>query len=209
MYYGERLNSISHLVGAVFALIAFGALLAFSIQTGDPRIIIGFTTFGLTLILLYTMSTLYHSFQGNRLKSIFQVLDHISIYLLIAGTYTPFMLVSMRAGSGHLILALVWALAVLGILSELLLSGRIVKISQLVIYLCMGWACALDLNSLRAVLPPAGFVWLIAGGIAYTTGIVFYVLDKVKWLNHAHGIWHLFVLVGSACHFVAIIGYLR
>ena len=209
MYYGERLNSISHLVGAVFALIAFGALLAVSIQTGDPRIIIGFTTFGLTLIMLYTMSTLYHSFQGYRLKKIFQVLDHVSIYLLIAGTYTPFMLVSMRAGSGHLILALVWALAVLGILSELVLSGRVVKASQLIIYLCMGWACALDLTILRAVLPPTGFGWLIAGGIAYTTGIVFYLLDKAKWLDHAHGIWHLFVLVGSACHFVAIIGYLR
>ena len=209
MYYGERLNSISHLVGAVFALIAFGALLAVSIQTGDPRIIIGFTTFGLTLIMLYTMSTLYHSFQGYRLKKIFQVLDHVSIYLLIAGTYTPFMLVSMRAGSGHLILALVWALAVLGILSELVLSGRVVKASQLIIYLCMGWACALDLTIVRAVLPPTGFGWLIAGGIAYTTGIVFYLLDKAKWLDHAHGIWHLFVLVGSACHFVAIIGYLR
>ena len=105
MYYGERLNSISHLVGAVFALIAFGALLAVSIQTGDPRIIIGFTTFGLTLIMLYTMSTLYHSFQGYRLKKIFQVLDHVSIYLLIAGTYTPFMQVSKLSGSGHQILA--------------------------------------------------------------------------------------------------------
>ena len=209
MYYGERLNSISHLVGAVFALIALGALLATGIQTGDPRIIVGFTTFGLTLVLLYTMSTLYHSFQGPRLKNVFQVLDHVSIYLLIAGTYTPFMLVSMRTGSGQLILSLVWTLAIVGIISELVFSGRVVKIIQVIIYLGMGWACTLDLDSLRSLLPPAGFWWLFVGGMAYTTGIIFYLLDKVNWLNHAHGIWHLFVLVGSACHFVAVVGYLR
>lgn len=209
MYYGERLNSISHLVGAVFALIAFGALLALGIQTRDPRIIVGYTTFGLTLVLLYTMSTLYHSFKGPQLKSIFKVLDHISIYLLIAGTYTPFMLVSMRAGSGHIILAIVWTLAIIGIITELLFSGRAVKISQLIIYLGMGWACSLDLDGLRAILPAAGFQWVVAGGVAYTAGVVFYLLDKANWLDHAHGIWHLFVLIGSVCHFVAVIGYLR
>ena len=157
MYYGERLNSISHLVGAVFALIALGALLALGIQTRDPRIIVGFTTFGLTLVLLYTMSTLYHSFRGPRLKKIFKVLDHISIYLLIAGTYTPFMLVSMRSGSGHMILAIVWTLAIFGIISELVLSGRVVKVSQLIIYLGMGWSVSLDLTGLRAILPAPGF----------------------------------------------------
>jgi hemolysin III len=209
MYYGERLNSISHLVGAVFALIALGALLALSIQTRDPRLIVGFTAYGLTLVLLYTMSTLYHSFRGPRLKKIFQVWDHISIYLLIAGTYTPFMLVSMRSGSGHVILAIVWTLAIIGIISELVMSGRVVKVSQLIIYLGMGWSVSLDLTGLRAILPPAGFWWLVAGGIAYTTGIIFYLLDKAKWLDHAHGIWHLFVLIGSACHFIAVIGYLR
>ena len=209
MYYGERLNSISHLVGAVFALIAFGALLAQAIPTRDPRIIVGFTTFGLTLVLLYTMSTLYHSFQGPRLKKLFKLLDHISIYLLIAGTYTPFMLVSMRYGSGHVILSIVWTLAIFGIISEILFSGRVVKIIQLITYLGMGWACSLDLEGLRAILPPHGFLWVVAGGIAYTAGIVFYILDKVNWLDHAHGIWHLFVLVGSVCHFVAVMGYLR
>ncbi len=209
MYYGERLNSISHLVGAVFALVALGALLAISIQTGNPMVIVGFTTFGLTLVLLYTMSTLYHSFKDPGLKRVFQVLDHISIYLLIAGTYTPFMLISLHSGKGTLILTLVWTLAVIGILSEVLLSGRVVKTLQLIIYLGMGWACSLDISSLRAALPAAGFWWLTAGGIAYTTGIIFYVLDKMKALNHAHGIWHFFVLIGSACHFIAIVGYLR
>jgi hemolysin III len=209
MYYGERLNSISHLVGGVFALVALGALLAISIQTGDPLVIVGFSTFGLTLVLLYTMSTLYHSFSDPGLKRVFRVLDHISIYLLIAGTYTPFMLISLHSGKGTLILTLVWTLAVVGILSEVLLSGRIVKTLQLIIYVSMGWACSLDIASLRAALPEAGFWWLTAGGIAYTTGIIFYVLDKMNTLNHAHGIWHFFVLIGSACHFIAIAGYLR
>jgi hemolysin III len=209
MYYGERLNSISHLVGAVFALIALGALLALGIQTGDPMVIVGFTTFGLTLVLLYTMSTLYHSFQAPRLKNVFKVLDHISIYLLIAGTYTPFMLVSMREGGGTLILSLVWTLAIVGICSEIFLSGRVVKTSQLIIYLGMGWACSLDFASLKAALPSAGFWWLTAGGIAYTSGVVFYLLDKANWLDHAHGIWHFFVLVGSVSHFIAIAGYVR
>lgn len=209
MYYGEWLNSISHLVGSVLALVALGALLALGVQTGDPVTIVGFTTFGLTMVLLYTMSTLYHSFKAPRLKRVFKLLDHISIYLLIAGTYTPFMLISMPASSGTLILALVWTLAIVGIISELTLSGRLVKFVQLVIYLGMGWACSLDIGSLRAALPEAGFWWVTAGGIAYTAGVVFYLLDKAKWLSHAHGIWHFFVLVGSACHFVAIAGYVR
>lgn len=207
MYSGEKLNSISHLVGAVLALMAFGALLMLAVQAADLRILIGFSTFGLTLVLLYTMSTLYHSVREPRLKKLFQKLDHISIYLLIAGTYTPFMLVTMPGTSGTTILTLVWGMAVLGILSEIFLSGRWVKASQLIIYLGMGWACSLDFNSLRAALPEAGFNWLAAGGIAYTAGIIFYLLDKAGWLNHAHGIWHLFVLVGSVCHFITVAGY--
>ncbi len=209
MYYGEKLNSISHLVGSVFSLVALGALLALSIPTGDPRIIVGYSVFGLTLVLLYAMSTLYHSFQAPQLKKVFKVLDHISIYLLIAGTYTPLMLISVDNRSGAMILLLVWVLAVIGILSEILLSGRAVKVCQLIIYLAMGWACSIDLASLRAALPETGFLWLAAGGITYTVGVIFYVLDKLHRLTHAHGIWHFFVLVGSACHFVTVIGYVR
>jgi hemolysin III len=209
MYYGEKLNSISHLVGAVFSLVALGALLALSIPTRDPRIIVGYSVFGLTLVLLYAMSTLYHSFQAPRLKRVFKVLDHISIYLLIAGTYTPLMLISVNNSNGTLILVLVWSLAVIGVLSEILLSGRAVKICQLLIYLGMGWACTLDLAGLRAALPEAGFLWLAAGGVTYTIGVIFYILDKLDRLSHAHGIWHFFVLVGSVCHFIAVAGYVR
>ena len=209
MYYGEKLNSISHLVGSVFALVALGALLTLSIQSGDPRMIVGFSVFGLTLVVLYTMSALYHSFQAPGLKRVFKLLDHIAIYLLIAGTYTPLMLVSVDNPSGTMILSLVWLLAAIGTLSEVLLSGRAVKICQLIIYFSMGWACSLDLASLRAGLPEAGFLWLAAGGGVYTVGVIFYIVDKLKWLTHAHGIWHFFVLAGSACHFIMIMGYVR
>lgn len=209
MYYGERLNSISHLVGAVLALMGLGALITVAIQIGDPWVIVSFTTFGLTMVLLYTMSTLYHSFHPPGLKKLFKLFDHIAIYLLIAGSYTPFMLVSLRDGNGWQILSIVWALAVAGILSEVFLTGRAVKVGQLVIYLAMGWACAYDLESLRAVLSDSGFQWLAVGGLAYTAGVVFYVLDKLGRLSHAHGIWHIFVLAGSICHFIAVIGYVR
>jgi hemolysin III len=209
MYYGERLNSISHLIGAVFALIGLGALLAVSIALRDPWMIASFTVFGLSLVLLYTMSTLYHSFQPPKLKDLFQLLDHVAIYLLIAGSYTPYMLVSLRDGNGLLIMVIIWMLALAGILSEVFLSGRLVKIGQMIIFLGMGWACAFDFSSLQTALPEAGLWWLTLGGLAYTGGVVFYVLDLMNRLSHAHGIWHFFVLTGSACHFISVIGYVR
>jgi hemolysin III len=155
------------------------------------------------------MSTLYHSFHPPRLKGLFKLLDHISIYLLIAGTYTPFMMIALDNAGGWLILKLIWGLALLGILSEIFLSGKAVKIGQVVIYLGMGWACSFEWNNLKAALPEAGFYWLFLGGLVYTVGVIFYVLDKLKWLNHAHGIWHFFVLLGSVSHFIAVIGYVR
>lgn len=209
MYYGEKLNSISHLVGAALALMGLGALLTVGLQSGDPRVLVSFTVFGVAMVLLYTMSTLYHSFEPPRLKNLFQLFDHVSIYLLIAGTYTPYMLVSLRHGNGIAIMAVVWSLALLGILSEVFLSGRAVKVGQLVIYLGMGWACSFDMASLRAAIPATAFYWLLAGGLAYTGGVVFYVLDKMGRLTHSHGIWHMSVLAGSLCHFVSIIGYIR
>jgi hemolysin III len=209
MYYGEKLNSISHLVGAVLALMALGALLTVGIQSGNLWLLSSFTVFGVTLVLLYTMSTLYHSFHPPGLKKLFQLFDHVSIYLLIAGTYTPYMLVSLREGSGVPIIVGVWALALVGILSEIFLSGRAVKVGQMAIYLGMGWACSYDLASLRAAIPEPAFYWLAAGGLAYTGGVVFYVLDKMGRLSHAHGIWHMFVLAGSLAHFISIMGYIR
>lgn len=208
MYYGEKLNSITHLTGAVLALIGFGVLLTISIQTFNWLLITSFTIFGLTLILLYTMSTLYHSFHPPKLKKVFQKLDHISIYLLIAGTYTPYMLVSLRENNGIIMLILIWTLAVVGLLLDIFVPKRIEWL-QILIYLIMGWVCTLNYSELQATVPTAGMVWLTLGGIAYTTGIIFYVLDNFKKLRHAHGIWHLFVLSGSICHFISIAAYVR
>jgi len=209
MYYGEKLNSISHLVGAALALIALGALLTVSIQTRDPWVITSFSVFGISMVLLYTMSTLYHSFSPPGLKRVFKIFDHVSIYLLIAGTYTPYMLVTQRDGNGWLIMGIVWALAVAGILSEIFLSGRAVKIGQMIIYLGMGWACSFDFANLKMALPETGILWLTVGGLAYTVGVVFYILDKMDKLTHAHGVWHFFVLAGTISHFISIIGYVR
>ena len=208
MYHGEKLNSITHLVGAVLALVGFGVLLTISIQERNPLLIISFTIFGLTLILLYTMSTLYHSFHPPKLKKIFQKLDHVSIYLLIAGTYTPYMLVSLREHNGLIMLLFVWTLAVIGLLLDIFIPKRIEWL-QVLIYLVMGWICTLNFSELQAAIPTAGVIWLTMGGIAYTVGIVFYVLDSLKKLRHAHGIWHLFVLSGSICHFISIVTYVR
>lgn len=208
MYAGERLNSISHLVGAALALVGLGALLTVSIATRDPWMITSFSIFGVSMVLLYTMSTLYHSFQPPRLKSIFKKLDHVSIYILIAGTYTPYMLVTLRDGNGWLIMSIVWALAVIGILLDTIPKKR-KQVTTLIIYLGMGWAIAFDFSSLENSLPATGVDWLVAGGIAYTVGVIFYVLDKLNKLNHAHGIWHFFVLAGTLCHFISIVGYVR
>ncbi len=208
MYYGEKFNSITHLVGAVLALIGFFALLVVGIAQKDTVLVVSFSVFGATLILLYTASTLYHSFRPPKLKKLFQKLDHVSIYLLIAGTYTPYMMVSLRDGNGPLLLAIVWSLALFGILLDLL-SPRRIEILQIVIYLIMGWVCVFEYSSLKAIIPSAGILLLTVGGIAYTVGIIFYVLDDMDKLRHAHGIWHLFVLLGSTCHFISIIGYVR
>lgn len=209
MYHGERLNSISHLLGMIFALMASGALLTVSLRINTIPALIGFNVFGITMVLLYTISTIYHSVREPRLKRKLKILDHISIYLFIAGTYTPLMLVSLSQGNGWLILSAVWGLAVLGIAAELLLSGRVVKICQVISYLGMGWVCSFDLDNVRAALPEEGFFWLLTGGIAYTAGIIFYVLDKLNCLTHAHGIWHFFVLAGSVSHFICVIGFVR
>ncbi len=208
MYYSEKFNSITHLVGAVFALMGLGALIAVGILQNSVLLFIGYLTFGLTLVMLYSFSTLYHSFKHPLSKRIFQKLDHISIYLLIAGTYTPFTLVTLIDSKGLLILIIVWSLAIVGILLDLFIKRRIEWL-QLAIYLIMGWMVMLDFSALKAALPTAGLYWLTIGGIAYTAGIVFYILDDKNLLRHAHGIWHLFVLAGSICHFIAVIGYIR
>lgn len=203
MYKGERLNSITHLVGAAMATAGLVVLVVLGAHDGDSWKIVSFSIYGTTLLLLFVFSTLYHSVQGNA-KKIFRKLDHHAIYLLIAGTYTPFTLVTLRGDSGWSLFGAVWGLAILGILLDSLpRKGR--RILPLVIYLTMGWLGLIALNSLLQALPLEGVVLVVAGGVFYTTGIVFYALDYR--LRHAHGVWHLFVLVGSVTHYIAVVLY--
>jgi hemolysin III len=204
MYKGERLNSISHLIGAVLALAGGAVLITFAAMDGDIRRIISFSVYGFTLFLLYLISTIYHSLPGPA-KRVFQVLDHQAIYLLIAGTYTPFTLVALKGALAWWMFGAIWGLAAVGIVLDAL-PRKGARVVPIIIYLVMGWLCLFALDPILAALPPAGFRWLLAGGIFYTAGIVFFILDH--WYPRCHGIWHLFVLAGSACHYFAILLYL-
>ena len=202
MYEGERFNSITHLIGAIAALAGCVVLVVFASRQGDPWKIVSFSVYGSTLFLLYFFSVLYHSLRG-RAKQIFRRLDHLAIYLLIAGTYTPFTLVTLNGVWGWSIFAAVWGLAMIGMMIEFIPQKK--RIVPIIIYLTMGWICLAALKPLIQSLPMAGFWWLLAGGLFYTFGIVFYVFDdKVK---HFHGVWHLFVLAGSVCHYLTVLWY--
>lgn len=204
MYAGERFNSISHLLGVVAALVGGVILVVSASMQGDPWKIVSFSIYGATLFLLYLFSVLYHSLRGE-VKGIFRRLDHLAIYLLIAGTYTPFTLVTLNGIWGWWIFAAVWGLALLGMLLEFVPQKR--RILPVIIYLVMGWICLVALKPLLQAMPMVGFWWLLAGGLFYTVGIVFYALDKK--MKHAHGIWHLFVLAGSVCHYFTVLLYVN
>ena len=203
MYYGERFNASTHLMGTVLAAAGTAALVVLAARLGDPWKIVSFSIYGFMLFALYALSTLYHSTRG-KLKRVFQKLDHCSIYLLIAGTYTPFTLVTLRGTWGWSLFWVIWGLAVLGIAQEAWL-GKGARVLSVVIYVLMGWLSVIAIKPLIAALTPAGFAWLAAGGLFYTGGIIFYALDAK--LRHGHGIWHLFVLAGSASHYLAILLY--
>ena len=203
MYKGEWFNSISHLIGAVAALVGLVIVVVVAAQQGDPWKIVSFSVYGFTLFSLYTISTLYHSLQG-RAKRIFRKLDHLSIYFLIAGTYTPFTLVTLRGVWGWTIFGIIWGLALFGLVLEALpQKGN--RALSMVVYVLMGWLVLVALKPLLAALPTAGFIWLLVGGICYTGGLAFYFFDEK--VRHFHGIWHLFVLAGSVCHYLTILFY--
>ncbi len=204
MYEGERFNSISHMVGAVLALIGVAVLISLAAATDGAARIVSFAVYGFTLFLLYLFSTLYHSLRGPA-KRVFRVLDHHAIYLLIAGTYTPFCLVALGGAIGWWLFGSVWGLALLGIIIDSLRGkggGRL----SVIIYLIMGWLILFALDPIITALPPVGFGLLVAGGLFYTVGVIFYVLDHVR--SWCHGVWHLFVLAGSISHYFAILLYL-
>lgn len=206
MYSGERFNSISHLVGAALALIGATLLITLAALSGDPWRIVAFSIYGATLVTLFLASTLYHSLRGKA-KAVFQKLDHCSIYLFIAGSYTPFALLALPGSTGWLVLAASWSLATLGVTLELSPLARGSRILSLAIYLGMGWLALVVIGPLWQALGWAGLSWLLGGGVLYTLGVLFYVAKER--IRHSHGIWHLFVLGGSACHFVALLLYLN
>lgn len=201
MYKGERFNSITHLVGAALALMGAAMLVTLAAGSDNLNKIVSYSVYGGTLFWLYLISTMYHSFRG-RAKRIFRVLDHQAIYLLIAGTYTPFIMVALDGTQAWLNFGAIWGLAIIGmILDAVRREGT--RIVSMIIYLVMGWLCVFSLDPIVASLPPLGFKCLVAGGIFYTSGIVFFALDhRYPWF---HGVWHLFVLAGSATHFFAIL----
>ncbi|WP_223247672.1 PAQR family membrane homeostasis protein TrhA [Sulfuriferula multivorans] len=203
MEQGERFNSYSHLIGAALAAGGAAVLIVLAAGQGNPWKIVSFSVYGAMLLLLYLFSTLYHSLRG-RAKDVFRKLDHYAIYLLIAGTYTPFTLVTLHGAWRWSLFGVIWGMAVLGIVVDSLPWGKR-RILPVVIYLAMGWLALIALKPLLNALPHAGFAWLLAGGVFYTVGIVFYALER--WIKHGHGIWHLFVLAGSACHYFAILFY--
>jgi len=196
----EIANSITHGLGVAFGITALCVLVISAARQGDPWQVVSFSIYGSSLILLFLFSTCYHSIPAPRVKPIFRYLDHSAIYLLIAGTYTPFLLVKMRGPWGWSLFGTIWGLALAGIILNFVLLGRSRWLGSL-IYIGMGWLVVIAMKPLIAAVPPGGILWLVAGGISYTFGVVFYLARKLPF-NHA--IWHLFVLGGSVCHFLAI-----
>lgn len=203
MYHGERFNAWTHLLGAIAAFIGGIWLVVLASLDGSPWKIVSVAIYSFTLLVLYSVSTVYHSVRG-RAKNIMQKVDHFSIYLLIAGSYTPFCLVTLRGPWGWTLFGIVWGLALIGILQEIKPRSE-ARILSIVIYAVMGWIVLVAVKPLLAALGPPGFAWLATGGVLYTVGIIFFALDSR--LRHAHGIWHLFVIAGSLLHFVAILFY--
>jgi hemolysin III len=201
VYYGERFNSITHLVGASLALVGGAVLVTMAAMEGEVARIVSYSVYAATLFILYLASTLYHSFPG-RAKLFFRVVDHQAIYLLIAGTYTPIAVVALKSAGGWWLLGGVWAMAIVGmVLDALRRTGP--RVGSVILYLAMGWFCVFALDSLAVLMSPASLTWLIVGGVFYTSGIVFFVLDS--WYPWCHGIWHLFVLAGSISHYFCIL----
>ena len=199
---GEEIaNSVTHGIGAALSVAGLTLLVVLAAIYGDVWRVVSFSIYGSSLVLLYLASTLYHSIQAPKVKRILRIFDHSAIYLLIAGTYTPFTLVSMRGPWGWTMFSVVWGLALLGIAFKTVFIGRYEKWAT-VAYVLMGWLVVIAFKEMLVTIPPGGIVWLVIGGVVYTLGVLFYAWQKLPY-NHA--IWHLFVLGGSICHFFAIL----
>ncbi len=199
----EIMNSVTHGAGLLVSAAGLVLLIVLSSIYGQASHIVSCTVFGISLVLLYTASTLYHSFQRPNIKRIFRIIDHSCIYVLIAGTYTPFLIIIVRGTLGWAIFAVVWSLTILGIIFKAFFVNRF-EIVSTIAYIVMGWLIILAIKPLYQTLPEGGLAWLVAGGLAYTLGTIFYAWKKLPF-NHA--IWHLFVLAGSVCHFISVLFY--
>ena len=199
----ELINSITHGAGLALSVAGLVVLVTLAALKGTVWHIVSCSVYGTSLVLLYSASTLYHSMRSPRLKRFFRIIDHASIYLLIAGTYTPFTLVNLRGGWGWTLFGLVWGLAALGILFKIFFVGRF-PIASTAVYLLMGGVLLIAIKPVVARGPRGGVIWVMAGGLAYAAGIVFYAWEK-KPYNLA--VWHVFVLTGSICHYFAVLFY--
>jgi len=203
-YYTEELaNVLSHGIGLLLSIAALFLLLERSLELGDAVHIVSFSIFGVSLIFLYGTSTIYHNCAEPVLRARLRVLDHVSIYVLIAGTYTPFTLITLKGGIGWVIFSISWGMAITGTILKLFYTGRYTKTSTLM-YVAMGWVIVFAIKPLVDELPEMGLLWLIAGGVAYTIGAVLYSVTRIPF-NHA--IFHILVMVGSGCHFVVVYLY--
>lgn len=202
----EKANVITHGIGVVFGFLALILLLIHSELHGDTELVVSVCIYGISLILLYSASMMYHAVSAKHVKAILQVLDHSCVYILIAGTYTPFMLISLGGFWGWFLFSTVWLLAFIGVIYEWLFFGRWPFFSM-TMYIGMGWLALVVIHPLIEDLPLRGLLWLLAGGVCYMIGTIFFSLDdKVKFF---HAIWHMCVLAGSSCHFVAILYYVK
>ena len=195
----EIVNSLTHAAGALLSVAGLVFLLARTLSAGNPPMAAASLVFGLTMLLMYTSSSVYHYIQPSNLKRALRVMDHVNIYLLIAGTYTP-ICIAMNSASGRTLLFLVWSVAVLGIVFKLIFWGR-VKPLHTIIYITMGWLVVFFFDDLRTRIPSAFLPWILGGGLSYTVGTIFYGMKKIP---HYHGIWHCFVIAGSVCFYFGI-----
>ena len=199
----ELLNCITHGVGLALSVTGFAVLLVLAIVRGNAWQITGCTVYGASLVFLYAASTLYHSLRSPRARHVLKVLDHSAIYLLIAGTYTPFTLVNLRGFWGWLLFGVVWSICLFGVLFKVFFVNRLVVVST-ILYVLMGWVCVIAIKPLLTLVPTGGIAWLLAGGLFYTGGVFFFANKRVP---HSHAIWHVFVLAGSVCHYFAVVFY--
>ncbi|WP_066569955.1 hemolysin III family protein [Snodgrassella sp. CFCC 13594] len=206
MYRGERFNAYSHLIGAILAIVGTVLLLIQSAHSGNPYRIVSSAIYGASLIFLYVISTLYHSVRSTHAKGVLQKFDHCAIYILIAGSYTPFTLTTLNGGWGWSLFGVSWGLALFGIAQELTL-GRKTRILSMILYVVMGWLVLIAIYPLMQRMSLPGLFWLALGGVAYSIGIYWFVNDEK--IPHGHGIWHIFVLIGSIAQFICVYAYVH